>query len=506
MRCRRFVARPSLASLLLAALLSTTAFGCGEEVAPAKTDTGGEEQDIQTGSDGSGGSDVGQSTDGDTAVGTDDTTPGSDTAVDPDAGTDTDTTDLPDGSTDEDTTPGSDDAVGSDDAGTGTDATVKPDVPQLKLPDCAKGSCTQCQTKCPLAEICVDGTTYKNDCEAICALKSYDWPANYQISPKKCPDCAACANVELKCDTAKKKCVYGKPGAQETLSKTCATNADCVGAKAVCATLEGGAQLTVELPCDVECLQLQPNPSDPTKTIAPTAGACKSACSQPPPNGGGCSNTKYQPVCAKQDGKTYAGECHMQNCDTSGCYPIGATTASAQCVADAMTVECVGECFEDAGGPQCDKACNPTCGILPTGKGQSFRNACLAGVKNAKVNNCDGISTTDADICSAEELYKAKGCCPDVDYTVVQPICAARQSEKDGELDKWVTFRSQAEFDCLTKGDNLWIFKYQGACICNCSLAGPEVCGADGITYANKCQAECFNPGGNFSVAQGPCP
>lgn len=504
MSCRRLVARPGMASLLVALTLAAfAAAGCSEDTTEpkAKPDTVAGTDEVSGGSDGTGSSDTAATTDdtGDTiSTGTDAIAKTDDTAV-----TDTDSTDVPDGTDQPD---GSDtpDGTGTDgDTAAETDTSIAPDVAKLKLPDCAKDNCANCATKCAVQEICVDGKTYKNDCEAICALQSFDWPATYDISPKKCPDCAACANVELKCDATAKKCVYGKTGDLKTLAKACTKNADCVGAAAVCATIKSGAQITVELPCDVECLELKPSAADPTKPVPPTNGACKSQCSSPA--GGGCPMNLYQPVCAKQDGKTYANECALQNCDTQGCYAVGSSAKTDACVADAMSVECVGECFADAAAPNCSAECNPTCGILPTGKGQSFRNACLAAAKSATVGNCDGITATEADKCSAGESYKGTGCCAGVDYTSVNPICAMRQ-EDGGKPAVWLTFRNQSEYDCLTKGDNMWVQQYVGPCVCNCNQNGPEVCGADGLTYTNKCQAECYNPGGQFSTTPGACP
>ncbi len=458
--------------------------------------------------------------------------------VDPDGGPgdgagDSGTTTKPDGDTSTTTTDGTPGDVGEDGAIGDVDATVDPDAapdatvdaetasggsdvaaetgppkPKLPLPDCAGGAGGNCLTACPEGKLCVDGTTYFNDCEAIFKLKAFDWPAGYETKIKKgaCPDCKDCANVEVKCNlqNGTNKCTLYQPGkpAEESV-KSCSKNADCVGSFEGCATLKSGAKVAVELPCQAKCMDL-------TTTETPyVAGKCKSGCSQPPPNGGGCPMNVYQPVCAKEDGKTYATPCALKNCDKQGCYGLGLSQKSDTCEPDKLTKECDGECFAEASkvsasAANCPKDCNPVCGILPTGKGQSYRNACLATNANAKVADCKGISATPKDKCSAAELYQGKGCCADVDYVPVNPVCASKPAAKTGDPDVWITFRSQAEYKCLTAGDNSWVPQYSGPCICNCPNTYAPVCGDDGLTYVNKCQAECYN-GPSFNVKSGPC-
>ena len=49
-----------------------------------------------------------------------------------------------------------------------------------------------------------------------------------------------------------------------------------------------------------------------------------------------------------------------------------------------------------------------------------------------------------------------------------------------------------------------WEFKYLGACICKCNKTDKAVCGADGLTYQNACQAKCYNDD-SFTWKDGAC-
>lgn len=425
------------------------------------------------------------------------------------------------GATDEDGAPadtgGGDTAAGDtagSDAETG-DTTADPDTttavdagPKLPLPDCAKGT-VNCDN-CPETPMCLDGKTYKNDCEAILALKAYAWPQGYSPTQGKCPDCKDCIGVALKCNTQKKECEECDSKGCTSNGETCAKNEDCKWTP-VCATLKSGAKLTVEVPCEAQCLDLAENVG-----INPKNGACKSKCSAPPPDGGGCAMNVWQPVCSKKDGKTYASECAMQNCDLLGCHGAGEDKASAECAAGKMELECPGECWDSTNSvwskAGCTSDCKPVCGIAKNQKGVTYRNKCIAAAEGANATSCDGVSTTKNDKCSAQ-LYvdNAAPCCKDVQYELVKPACASFGSGPDAE---WYTFRSKAEFTCwddkakAKKKDDAtatqWEFKYQGACICKCPKTDKPVCGADGWTYQNACQAKCYN-GDQFTWKTGAC-
>lgn len=447
--------------LLVACGLATGCLG-------SPTATSSTTQDVQEAEDTATPADVPPSGDAPVAA---DTVAAKDVA--PDVAAPKDTTVTPDVATPADVVQPADVPVAKDTA-------VTPDVVQpadvaadagkpLPLPACAQGNCANCKTTCPNAAVCSpDKQTYYNDCDAICTLK-LDKALDSTWTLQACPSCGQCSFAD-------------KPEPGFGTDPTAG----------YCATLASGAKVTVSMECEAKCLE-------GFVSVAP--GACKSKCSQPTATGGaGCNFTKYLPVCAKEDGKTYASVCTMNACDVAGCYPIGSTTKSAGCVAKAMTKECDGECFDAAKTPSCTGGCDPVCAITKAGKGQPFRNACLAKAAGAAVASCDGISATAADVCSAQ-LYKGKGCCEDVDYAVLKPICAAQTVNG---VESWITFRSASEYACLTAGQTGWTQQYQGPCICKCPNTSVPVCGEDGLTYMNDCQAKCYNPG-TFTTKPGAC-
>lgn len=454
-------------SAWLIAVMASLATGCGTEE-PKKTtpvaEADAEDEDTGGALDSTGQDSAAPGDAGDTTTDTGIATDAVDAGPSPDG--EADGVDAADVTT-------SDDAIDAGKVDAGPDV-VKPK--SLPLPDCAgpntlsdKVRCANCldPKKCePLGlGICgPNGKTYINDCDAICDLQAFQGLATIgEFLPKPCPTCAACTAAD-------------KP-------------------EPWCVTLKSGAKVDVAMKCEAKCVDFK---ADGLGNPVATKGACKTQCSKPAPDGGGCS-FKYAPVCAKEDGKTYSNACALQNCDLAGCYGGGGTTPTAGCVADKMTAECEGECYDATKTPDCPNECAPVCGIDKNDKGLTYRNLCIAEKSGAKSGDCDGVTT--AATCAATELYKGKGCCPDVPYEVVQPLCASRTVE--GKPDEWISFRNQSEFECL-KGSGAWTFQYGGPCICNCSNEEKLVCGGDLVTYTNSCQAVCYN-GAGFAWTKGPC-
>lgn len=483
-----------LSSLVVPASLVLVLAACGADPAP-KADTttvedteGNTDEDVATGEDGGGSDGSTRRTD---AGGGSDASDGA--AVDA-VIEDTETPDtVADAEAD---TPAPQDTETPDTAAD-TAAQDVPPKPKLPLPDCAQGSPSNCLNfdKCPKNPICIDGTTYANDCEAIVKLNSFEGldPFLNKLLKGACPECAACGSESIKCNTQTKLCALCTGGTCKDTTTQCQKTTDC-GSLTWCATLNNGAKVEVNLPCKAKCLDL-----DTKFSPNPSVGACKSMCSQPPPKGAGCPMNSYQPVCAKEDGKTYANACALQNCDLQGCYAVGSAGKTDLCAPKAMTVECEGECFAEASkvtpeAANCPKDCNPVCGVTALGVGRSFRNQCLAVNAGAKVGDCTGMQNRPWDKCSAE-LYKGKGCCADVDYSYlgIKPVCGSRLADKAGDPDTWVTFRNMAEYKCLTAGDNKWTLQYMEPCKGNCPLTGTKVCGDDGNPYENACVAEYWN-------------
>ncbi len=480
----------------LSALLALSVMAsCGVDAPADPAVDAGSADDTSTAQD-SGGtpSDTGAATD----VTTDATAPTDVAAVDTtgtDAGPAADTTGA-----DASTTDAGADNDATTDAGGAADAGTPDAGKTLPLPSCAK-TCADC-TQCADTPMCANGQEFLNDCQAICKLQAYDWPTGVTLVQGKCPWCE-------KCQTAT------KPDAPD----------------AFCAKTAGGAYVPVKQECELECTKLA-TPETCTAGKCPTSGqACTkdwqcspksevikgscgkfNLCMQPVAQGGAaCPVNAYNPVCSKKDGTTYATECAMQACDLSGCFPLNETVKSAQCDPGKMVAECGGECYDKTkwttGAAKCPGDCNPVCAVISgksSGIARTYRNGCIAKGSDAAVLNCEGVSATAKDKCSAE-LYEAAttgACCPDVDYSIVKQVCASKGT---GATATWYTFRNQSEFDCLTvteKGD--WTFQYLGPCVCNCPQTNNPVCGDDGLTYQNACQAQCYN-GDKFSWKSGAC-
>ena len=404
----------------------------------------------------------------------------------------TDTTDQADGHGDADGSTEQGDAPDAID--TGSDVAVdvdtsKPDIPMPPICPEAKGSCALC-TLCPAFPVCTlkevgkpDLKTYPNDCAAMCALNAINWPSEVgtQLWASECPACPLCTPTDMK--TASPYCV----------------------------TLNSGAKVTVEHQCEIGCLPDAKMQVD-GKTPVASKGACKAKCTDPVSSGGAGCKVKGQPICAQQDNSTYTNQCQMENCDIAGCYPDGATAKTAACAPGSMTKECDGACYDAKKTPSCPATCSPVCGIskkkLLNGQtltiGTSFRSACIAAAEGATVGDCAGISNSSADACAGGVLYTAKGCCENVDYGIIHPVCASQTVA--GKPDQYVTFQNQGEYDCLTAGTSTWTFQYASACVGSCSGNYQPVCGADGFTYQNACQADYYNPpAGTFTYTNGPC-
>lgn len=478
----RMILQFRLTALLMTGAL--VAFGCSSNNTPSDTGTGG------TGDGGV----------GDEAVGTDDVVDESRSDVTTGDGDDTRTDEgVSDTVTDTDAATETSDTGGGDtDADNDADV-AKPDVQVPPICKEAKNNCKNCalcpgqQPICTLKEI--GGTEYKTypgDCAAMCALNAVKWPAevtdkngDLQVFPGECPACPSCTPTDMKTPSA------------------------------YCATLNSGEKVTVAHQCELECLA--DAKKDTAGKVVASKGACKQACTDPPPNGGGCTFAN-EPVCAKEDNTTYGNICKMEHCDLKGCY--SGTAETAQCTPGKMTKECDGACYDAVKDKSCPATCAPTCAIKKVTNGttttiqsKTFRSPCIAAENGYQTGSCDGVTQTSTDICSAS-LYVNTPCCPGVNYNQVNPFCGFK-SQGSGKPDLYVTFISQAEFTCFKAADPTWLNVFNdpitnqpasGACICNCNGNVAPVCGADGFTYTNACQATCFNPDPSYTYTTGPCP
>ncbi len=329
-------------------------------------------------------------------------------------------------------------------------AAITPTAP----PDCANGVFNGCGT-CPADPVCADGITWTSACAAISLAQAVTWTSG------ACPSCKACT------------------AALASLQPAWAVQS------------ANGLKLDLADPCQAWCvpdLKL-----DASGGAFLGKGAWKTECSGLPVNG--VCPLVDEPVCAEEDGQTYRSVCALQHCDLDECAYPGASNKGG-CTPGAMHVACAGECYNAAKAPGCGSACAPTCGAkilqLPDGVTQtvyrSFRNTCTANAAGWSAMDCSYLNGLGGS-CAAS-LYVNHGCCEGVDYGAIAPVCAS--SPVAGKPDKFVTFRNQQELLCFAGSDPSWTFQYDGPCVCSCTNNSQFVCGGDGLTYLNACQAECF--------------
>ncbi|GIL48756.1 hypothetical protein Vafri_5192 [Volvox africanus] len=260
--------------------------------------------------------------------------------------------------------------------------------------------------------VCAGGKTYNNACLAKCDGRDPSTPGACD-APKPAPP------PRKDCSSTICPALYDPVCGEDNVTYDNTCLASCAGV----AVKDRG-----------ECGSTHP-PESPDSPVS----AVPNACTCPADN---------KPVCGS-DGNTYSSVCNMQ------------------CLSPDVTVDYIGRCADPTGcsSVQCTTAYFPVCGA----NGRTYPNRCIAA--------CTGVTVVSSGVCNPSQCE----CPPNVN----QPVCG-----RDGK-----TYNSscQAAF-CAGVG-----VAYGGACeeddsgcaAVVCPAIYAPVCGTDNRTYANACLASC---------------
>ena len=373
-----------------------------------------------------------------------------------------------------------------------------------------------------------DGVTYSNDCYRQMAqvAKDHDGPCSNSCQGNSdCSPDAYCAKAEGDCDGSG-TCEFKPQACPDVWDPVCGCDGNTYGNR--CEAAAVGVNVASAGECPEICGGIAGIPcSDPDEFCDLPAGTCNFADLQ-----GVCTPIPescilvYDPVCGC-DGVTYSNDCFRQMAQVAKDHD-GPCSNSCQdnsdCSPDAYCAKAESDC-NGAGTceikPQgCPDVWDPVCGC----DGNTYGNRCEAaavGVNVASTGECQeicggfaGIVCTDpgdfcdlpAGQCNAADLQGICTPIPEACPEIYDPVCGCDGVTYDNDCFRQMAQIAKDHDGLCTNGcrDNSdcspesYCAKAEGDCdsLGTCALR-PEicialwdpVCGCDGKTYGNRCEA-----------------
>ena len=306
-------------------------------------------------------------------------------------------------------------------------------------------------------------------CQSFCE-------AGFALDARGCETCVCskpnhgCLN-DAACEVGQ-TCLNGLCTKGNTEQNPCTSNADC-----------GNAEQCKDGYCSQVGSETSPCKADgdcPTGQVCLSQTGYCGVKSDPC----GCQNEGYAPVCGT-DKVLYSNACEAKCAgvavlgDKTLCGVLGGCSLDSDCPTEQVCV---------AGVCQTPKSCNcettfvPVCGV----DGKTYTNLCEL--------KCQGLTLLHDGICGNQEN------CP--------PLCTIDSAGNQGWLNSCtgeMMLKANCKLDCKTACQNAgsrsegWYNLCDGSLVtyadcaagCGCSPQSDPVCGADGKTYNNACEAAC---------------